>query len=208
MNLKKSLIIGASILTLAPIASATFASGKVYADEALTSEINEDVFSLEGNVDEVTAQKYMPEEDKTALTQDVMKNHPSVSEEFIREAIDRQLAGDYTIPGNASVSTNSAVATRSNWQGITVDQMGALIDTAIGTALGAGVGGVAAAIKSSGKKAAKGALKKALVKYGLVGSFITETTLDYVLNLTSPGTQIAKYWDQNDSVPSNGRINF
>lgn len=33
MNLKKSLIIGVSILTLAPVASATFASGKVYADE-------------------------------------------------------------------------------------------------------------------------------------------------------------------------------
>lgn len=37
MNFKKSLIIGASVLTLAPIASATFVSGSVYAD-SVTNE--------------------------------------------------------------------------------------------------------------------------------------------------------------------------
>ncbi|WCG37506.1 hypothetical protein PML80_08290 [Aerococcus urinaeequi] len=39
MNFKKSLIIGASVLTLAPIASATFVSGSVYAEESPTTYV-------------------------------------------------------------------------------------------------------------------------------------------------------------------------
>lgn len=144
----------------------------------------------------------MSADEKEALIKDVMSRHTTVSEEFIREGLERQLVGDYTIPGS------EGTAFRSAWQGITVDQMGALIDTAVGVALGAGVGGLAAAIKYQGKHAAKSALKSALIKYGLLGGVVSDAVLDFALNLTSPGYHVAKYWDQHDKVPNNGRINF
>lgn len=42
MNLKKSLIIGASVLALAPVASATFVSSNANADEIAYEEVNKD----------------------------------------------------------------------------------------------------------------------------------------------------------------------
>ncbi|MFC3928243.1 hypothetical protein ACVR05_06630 [Streptococcus caprae] len=191
MKFKKSISLGMTILALAQITA-----------PAATVLANENVDSVQSEL--VTQTTVMSNEAKDALVRDVMTNHPTVSESFIREAIELQLRGDYSIPG-ADLSTT---AFRSAWQGITVDQMGALIDTAIGTALGAGVGGLAAAIKSSGKEAAKSALKTALVKYGLIGTVISQPLLDFALNLISPGHHIATYWDQHDAVPNNGRINF
>lgn len=144
----------------------------------------------------------MSEQEKELLIQEVKHNHPTVSESFIREALERQLVGDYTIP-----QTNTSMF-RAAWQGVTVDQMGALIDVGLGTLIGAGVGGLTAAITKVGKREAKSKLKTVLVKYGLLGGIITDKVLDYALNLTSPGYYIAKYWDNHDKYPGNGKINF
>lgn len=144
----------------------------------------------------------MSEQEKELLIQEVKHNHPTVSESFIREALERQLVGDYTIP-----QTNTSMF-RAAWQGVTVDQMGALIDVGLATLIGAGVGGLTAAITKVGKREAKSKLKTVLVKYGLLGGIITDKVLDYALNLTSPGYYIAKYWDNHDKYPGNGKINF
>lgn len=87
----------------------------------------------------------MSDADKEALIKDVMSRYNTVSEEFIREVLERQLVGDYTIPGSEGTAFCSA------WQGITVNQVGALIDTAVGIALGVGIGGLSTAIKYQGK---------------------------------------------------------
>lgn len=146
--------------------------------------------------------KQMSEREKELFIEEVKQNHPTVSESFIREALERQLVGDYSIP------RESPIMFRSAWQGVTVDQMGALIDVALGTLLGAGVGGLTAAITKVGKHEAKTQLKKVLLKYGLLSGIISDKVLDYALNLTSPGYHIANYWDNHDKYPGNGRINF
>lgn len=65
MNLKKCLIIGVSVLTLAPVASATFASGVVYADEVSSAEETVNTFenlSEESILLILTAVDEMPQE--------------------------------------------------------------------------------------------------------------------------------------------------
>nr|WP_231183868.1 hypothetical protein [Streptococcus equi] len=59
----------------------------------------------------------MSVEDKELLVRNVKANHPTVSEDFIREVIERQLVGDYTLPEEETLF-------RSAWQGVTVDQLG------------------------------------------------------------------------------------
>lgn len=67
MNLKKSLIIGTSVLTLAAIASATFVSGSIYADEVRSEltqeEQNNEVFTFT-NADFLEGAKIAYEEGK------------------------------------------------------------------------------------------------------------------------------------------------
>lgn len=185
----KQTIVVTALLTLAASSSPTIS---VLADESNSND----------NTTVQIVPKKMSEQEKQLLVQEVKRSYPTVSETFIREALQKQLNGDYSIP------QDNQMMSRSAWQGITVDQMGALIDVGLGTLLGAGVGGIAGAIARVGKHEAKTQLKKILAKYGLMGGIITDKVLDYALNLTSPGYHIAKYWDNHDKYPGNGRINF
>ncbi|HEK9938894.1 TPA: hypothetical protein TT254_002021, partial [Streptococcus equi subsp. equi] len=139
----------------------------------------------------------MSVEDKELLVRNVKANHPTVSEDFIREVIERQLVGDYTLPEEETLF-------RSAWQGVTVDQLGAALDVAIGMALTGGAGSIAAGVLRVGKREAVGRVKSILIKYGL-GKMIAEIPVDYMLNLLSPGYHIARYIDSIDTVPNNNR---
>lgn len=199
-KLRKPIVL--SITSLILIANIT--PPIVYASE-IGQTINEQQASSKSYQDVATDEmnsRYMSRQEKENLITEVKRNHPTVSEKFIREALERQLAGDYSIPQEDEIIFYSA------WQGVTVEQMGALIDVGLGALLGAGVGGLAATVAKVGKHQAKTKLKKVLIKYGLLGGFITDKVLDYALNLTSPGYHIAKYWDNHDKYPGNGRINF
>ncbi|GEQ33514.1 hypothetical protein ACEN4P_12065 [Marinilactibacillus psychrotolerans] len=158
-------------------------------------------------------QQSLTETEINHLVKELSKSYPSLSDEYLRQGIYKQLRGDYTITPYSQVVYNPNIekteAFRAlGWQGITVDQMGAFLDTALGIALGGAVGGIAAAIKNRGKHEAKSALRDAMIKYGLVGGIVSDAVLDFALNLTSPGYHVAKYWDRHDRVPNNGRINF
>ncbi|HEL0650933.1 TPA: hypothetical protein TUV19_001992, partial [Streptococcus equi subsp. zooepidemicus] len=142
----------------------------------------------------------MSVEDKELLVRNVKANHPTVSEDFIREVIERQLVGDYTLPEEETLF-------RSAWQGVTVDQLGAALDVAIGMALTGGAGSIAAGVLRVGKREAVGRVKSILIKYGL-GKMIAEIPVDYMLNLLTPGYHIARYIDSIDTVPNNNRINL
>lgn len=90
---------------------------------------------------------------------------------------------------------------------MTVDHMGAALDTAIAIALGIGTGGLATALGTFGKHQVQNAIRVAVSKF--FGSWaLNSVALDLAMNLASPGTYIAKQWDKNDKVPNNGRINF
>ncbi|WP_206853531.1 hypothetical protein [Candidatus Enterococcus mangumiae] len=174
----------------------------VYASDNYTEEVYVDLKSEES----------FDEEQVEQLVVEISKNYPELSKEYLRDGVYKQLRGDYTIDPISTDQgvyiTDPSLALRSPWQGITVNQMGAFIDTAIGIAIGGAIGGLAAAMKKVGKHAAISAVKAALIKYGMVGGFITQNVIDFVFNLNSPGAYLAKYWDQRDKVPNNGRINF
>lgn len=139
-----------------------------------------------------------------SLANEIQALHPSVSKEWIIEVIYKQLQGDYSLQ---TEYTSSQAQTRSSWQGITVDQMGAALDTAIALALGGSTVTLANLIKVKGKHAAKSAIRSAIAKY--LGSWVVnDVVLEFAMNLLSPGTYLAQLWDENDAVPNNGGINF
>ncbi|KLI77157.1 hypothetical protein AAW28_00940 [Lacticaseibacillus casei] len=140
------------------------------------------------------------------LVDSLSKEYPNLSREYLLEGVHKQLNGDYSIGAVTSSEASNGTALMSVWQGITVDQMGATIDTALGIALSAGTGGLAAAIGNVGKHAAESALRTVVVKF--LGSEGLKQGIDYALALTSPGKYIAEQWDNNDAYPSNGIINF
>lgn len=147
-----------------------------------------------------TPAESLNDEQKNSLANEIQSLHPDVSKEWIKEVIERQLQGDYTLPANNS-------RFRAAWQGITVNQMGAAIDTAISLALGGTTAGLASLIKVKGKHAVKSAIRSAVAKY-LGGWIVNSVFIDYAMNLLSPGTYLAQQWDARDAYPNNGRINF
>lgn len=138
------------------------------------------------------------------MTNELASKYPTLSKEYLREGIYKQMRGDYSLE---PIQEKGMLAARSSWQGITVNQMGAAIDTAIAVTLGVGIGGLATALATVGKHEAKNAIRVAAGKF--FGSwFLNSVAFDYAMNLLSPGTYIAQKWDQQDKVPNNGRINF
>ena len=134
------------------------------------------------------------------MTNELASKYPTLSKESLREGIYKQMRGDYSLE---PIQEKGMLAARSSWQGITVNQMGAAIDTAIAVTLGVGTGGLA----TVGKNEAKNAIRVSAGKF--FGSwFLNSVAFDYAMNLLSPGTYIAQKWDQQDKVPNNGRINF
>ena len=118
---------------------------------------SEKVSQIETNM-EVQPVTSLTEEQINTLSNEIQSLHPSVSQQWIKEVINRQLQGDYTIPPTYSPF-------RAAWQGITVDQMGALLDTTISILLGGGTAGLANLIKVKGKHAAKSAIRSAISRY-------------------------------------------
>ncbi|KXU01234.1 hypothetical protein SCODD09_01567 [Streptococcus constellatus] len=179
-----------TIITFATVAipSATV----VYAVESTSITKNKE------NLTPVTA---MTDEQIESLAIKIQTLHPDVSLEWIKEVIHRQLRGDYSMP-----STDITLF-RAGWQGITVNQMGAAIDTTISLLLGGSTAGLAALIRVKGKHAVRSAIRSAIAKH-LRGWFVNSVAIDFAMNLLSPGTYIAQQWDARDAVPNNGRINF
>ncbi|WP_202056284.1 hypothetical protein [Streptococcus danieliae] len=191
--MKKSKTIISTIL-LTTILASTIAPNvsTVYAFETLPQVTTSDT--------NITPTNSLTEEQIDLLADDIQSLHPDVSKDWIEEVIERQLQGDYSLP-----SDNSPF--RVAWQGVTVGQMGAAIDTAISLALGGTVSGLANLIKVKGAHAVKSAIRSAVSQY-LGGWIVNSVFIDYAVNLFSPGTYLAQQWDARDSVPNNGRINF
>ena len=141
------------------------------------------------------------EEKVNALASELKELHPELSYDYLKDGIYEQLIDN----GGSNSNTNNAFR-RGGWQGITVAQAGAAIDTAIGIAVGGGAGaGLRVLLMRKGKHEAVGIIKRAAQKY-LPG--ISGGVLDYALNYLSPGSFLAKWWDSRDRYPNNGRINL
>lgn len=183
-----SLLLTSVILGISTIPSISIA----YASEQVTQTTVENT--------DITPATSLTEEEINTLANEIQTLHSDVSKEWIKEVIKRQLQGDYTLPPTYSPF-------RSAWQGITVNQMGAALDTAISLALGGTTAGLASLIQVKGKHAVKSAIRSAVAKY-LGGWIVNSVFIDFAMNLLSPGTYLAQQWDARDAIPNNGRINF
>ncbi|WP_205029811.1 hypothetical protein [Streptococcus porcinus] len=142
----------------------------------------------------------LSEEKKQLLIQEVKNKYPNVSEEFISGVTENYLPHNYTFP------REQGRVFRSAWQVFTVDQTAAALDVLIGIALTRGVESIVSAVLKVGKRKDVGRVKSILIKYG-IGHLVSDSIIDYAINLTSPGYRIAKYIDIIDKVPNNNRIN-
>lgn len=92
-------------------------------------------------------------------------------------------------------------------------ELGSTFNVAIGAAVMGVAGGVGGLIKKKGKqfvlKLLKSRLKATLAAMGLsVSGYVLGKAIEFVLDLTSPGDEIAKYIDDHDKKPGNGYIEW
>ena len=92
-------------------------------------------------------------------------------------------------------------------------ELGSTFNVAIGAAVMGVAGGVGGLIKKKGKqfvlKLLKSRLKATLAAMGLsVSGYVLGKAIEFVLDLTSPRDEIAKYIDDHDKKPGNGYIEW
>lgn len=197
---KNNFVVKALIFTIAfGHLTSIFEAYNVYADTVETPKSHEIENHLEPINDFIPEVSIVTLSDAEveSMVEELAAIYPTLPKEYLRETIYKQMRGDY------SISPLSVSGFRSSWQGITVEQMGAALDTAIGLAIGGGIGALASAGKSAGRSAMRSAIARLLGYWA-----IKDVVLDFALNLTSPGLYLAQQWDAHDAVPNNGRINF
>ena len=154
------------------------------------------------NANVVLPKKSLSDSEINNVVNYLSDQYPTLSKEYLRNGVYKQLNGDYSI---APDNFGDGISVRS-WAGITVSQMGVAIDTAIAIALSVGTGGLGAAIAHVGKHAAESIVRTVVVKF--LGSKALEAGIDIAVGLSSPSSYIARWWDQHDAYPGNGIINF
>lgn len=198
---RKIAVVGMSCLTLggfvAPVVSNT-----VYAESLKSfNKIDVDVSEYVDNYNFKYISKLTPTEFakyKNALKIS-LSQHKNTDKEKVIFLVEKMVAKE-----NDMIFIESRFF---DWQGITVDQMGAAIDTAIAVATGGTAAFLANSVKHAGKHAIKSTLRSVISKF-FGNWFVNDVAIDFMLNLASPGTWLATEWDKNDKVPNNGRINF
>ena len=209
-----NLLVTSTLLSVA----APLVSGKVEADVVSTRDSSRSpLISAEVGLDAGKEKQVWSDEKVEQLTETLSELHPEFTKEYLKKLVKSQL-NDTGIPAlskNDVINSHltGTLSAKANWKGITVAQMGAIIDTIIGTVVGGGAGaltnaGLKAAIRRMGRKELTRVVRQKLIRrFGTAGA-ISSKAIDTALNYSSPGTMIAKYWDRHDAYPNNGRINF
>ena len=209
-----NLLVTSTLLSVA----APLVSGKVEADVVSTRDSSRSpLISAEVGLDAGKEKQVWSDEKVEQLTDTLSELHPEFTKEYLKKLVKSQL-NDTGIPAlskNDVINSHltGTLSAKANWKGITVAQMGAIIDTIIGTVVGGGAGaltnaGLKAAIRRMGRKELTRVVRQKLIRrFGTAGA-ISSKVIDTALNYSSPGTMIAKYWDRHDAYPNNGRINF
>ena len=209
-----NLLVTSTLLSVA----APLVSGKVEADVVSTRDSSRSpLISAEVGLDAGKEKQVWSDEKVEQLTETLSELHPEFTKEYLKKLVKSQL-NDTGIPAlskNDVINSHltGTLSAKANWKGITVAQMGAIIDTIIGTVVGGGAGaltnaGLKAAIRRMGRKELTRVVRQKLIRrFGTAGA-ISSKVIDTALNYSSPGTMIAKYWDRHDAYPNNGRIYF
>ena len=209
-----NLLVTSTLLSVA----APLVSGKVEADVVSTRDSSRSpLISAEVGLDAGKEKQVWSDEKVEQLTETLSELHPEFTKEYLKKLVKSQL-NDTGIPAlskNDVINSHltGTLSAKANWKGITVAQMGAIIDTIIGTVVGGGAGaltnaGLKAAIRRMGRKELTRVVRQKLIRrFGTAGA-ISSKVIDTALNYSSPGTMIAKYWDRYDANPNNGGIKF
>lgn len=193
-----NLLVTSTLLSVA----APLVSGKVEADVVSTRDSSRSpLISAEVGLDAGKEKQVWSDEKVEQLTETLSELHPEFTKEYLKKLVKSQL-NDTGIPAlskNDVINSHltGTLSAKANWKGITVAQMGAIIDTIIGTIVGGGAGaltnaGLKAAIRRMGRKELTRVVRQKLIRrFGTAGA-ISSKVIDTALNYSSPGTMIAK----------------
>ena len=172
-----NLLVTSTLLSVA----APLVSGKVEADVVSTRDSSRSpLISAEVGLDAGKEKQVWSDEKVEQLTETLSELHPEFTKEYLKKLVKSQL-NDTGIPAlskNDVINSHltGTLSAKANWKGITVAQMGAIIDTIIGTVVGGGAGaltnaGLKAAIRRMGRKELTRVVRQKLIRrFGTAGA--------------------------------------
>ena len=135
-------------------------------------------------------------EQKENLIKELKENYSSLSEEYLREMVEKVLRGERFTPRGVRGAHLFFLGIWDD-EGLTVEAAGAALDATISVMLG---GLAVSALKSMASSEAKRIIRNAIASAGWV--------INYISAFTSPGRAFAEWWDTQDAYPYNRHINF
>lgn len=160
-------------------------------------------------IEEQSQNQDNPELFKKVLTD--FFNEPSGHAYEMDYAINK-LESEQSLQNIESVRTMEVQPMALAWKGIGVNFAGAALNTALGFAVGGGVGAIQAFIAKKGKKEAAKLFTRTVTSRLKAWGFTklalsANAAVQFALNYSDVGGQLARYLDSIDSKPNNGWIN-
>ena len=141
-------------------------------------------------------------EQKENLIKELKENYSSLSDEYLREMVEKVLRGERFTPRGVRGAHLFFLGIWDD-EGLTVEAAGAALDATISVMLG---GLVVSALKSMASSEAKRIIRNAIAS--AFGINVAGWVINYISAFTSPGRAFAEWWDTQDAYPYNRHINF
>lgn len=141
-------------------------------------------------------------EQKENLIKELKENYSSLSEEYLREMVEKVLRGERFTPRGVRGAHLFFLGIWDD-EGLTVEAAGAALDATISVMLG---GLAVSALKSMASSEAKRIIRNAIAS--AFGINVAGWVINYISAFTSPGRAFAEWWDTQDAYPYNRHINF
>lgn len=142
-------------------------------------------------------------EQKENLIKELKENYSSLSEEYLREMVEKLLRGETVFTSRGVRGTHLFFLGIWDDEGLTVEAAGAALDATISVMLG---GLAVSALKSMASSEAKRIIRNAIAS--AFGINVAGWVINYISAFTSPGRAFAEWWDTQDAYPYNRHINF
>ena len=142
-------------------------------------------------------------EQKENLIKELKENYSSLSEEYLREMVEKLLRGETVFTSRGVRGTHLFFLGIWDDEGLTVEAAGAALDATISVMLG---GVAVSALKNMASSEAKRIIRNAIAS--AFGINVAYWVISYISAFASPGRAFAEWWDTQDAYPYNRHINF
>ena len=142
-------------------------------------------------------------EQKENLIKELKENYSSLSEEYLREMVEKLLRGETVFTSRGVRGTHLFFLGIWDDEGLTVEAAGAALDATISVMLG---GVAVSALKNMASSEAKRIIRNAIAS--AFGINVAYWVISYISAFASPGRAFAEWWDTQDAYPYNCHINF